>query len=283
MGRNVVFWSPVPGQTGNTTNLIAAAALLGLEYSSRILLFGHLQSRRLPIEQAFLKRSLGEEELASASDSGIDALMRLAQNRKLSPEMIRDYTLPLLKDRLDLLPGSNKADKAFILGVKDVLDPLLESANRYYDLTLIDGGSGAGSGWTQALLHKADLVVISLNQNRFVLERFFQYREDLLEDKKQLLVLGQYDRRSGHTARNIARKHKASVPIYPIPHQAGFMDASQESRAIDFLFRNRSVPRDHEHHFFMQCVRSLALAIMEQAGLNKPFFGGKGCSGCSVY
>lgn len=276
MGRNVVFWSPVPGQTGNTTNLIAAAALLGLEYSSRILLFGHLQSRRLPIEQAFLKRSLGEEELASASDSGIDALMRLAQNRKLSPEMIRDYTLPLLKDRLDLLPGSNKADKAFILGVKDVLEPLLDTAKRHYDLTLIDGGSGMGSGWTQALLQNADLVIVSLNQNRFMLERFFQYQEDQLRGKQLLLVLGQYDRHSRRTSKNIARQHKVNIPIYPVPHHADFMDASQEGRVIDFLFRNRSVPRDHEHYFFMQSVRALAQAIVKQAGLNKPYFGGKG-------
>ncbi|MEB3103294.1 hypothetical protein [Ferviditalea candida] len=277
MGHNVVFWSPAPGQTGNTTNLIAVAALLGLEYSSRLLLLGHLQSRRTPMEQAFMKRRMkGEDEIVFAADTGIDALARLAINRKLTPELIRDYTLPILKDRLDLLPGSNKADKTFILALKDAIEPLLDTAKRYYDLTMIDGGSGTGSGWTQALLQNADLVVVSLNQNRFVLERFFQHQEELLKDKKTLLVLGQYDRHSGLTARNIARKHKTSIPIYPVPHQACFMDASQEGRAVDFLFRNRSVPRDHEHYFFMQSVRSLAQAIIEHVGLNKPFFGGKG-------
>ncbi|NTZ20766.1 hypothetical protein EXW96_25595 [Paenibacillus sp. JMULE4] len=277
MGVSVVFWSPVPGQTGNTTNLIAVAALLGLEYSARMLLLGHLQSRRAVIEQAFLKwRSQAGGEPAFTADSGIDALARLAQNRKMTSEMIRDYTLPLLKDRLDLLPGSNKADKTFIPGMKEVLLPLLDTARRYYDLTLIDGGSGLGSGWTQALLENADLVVVSLNQNHFVLERYFQQQEEFLLGKKLVLVVGQYDRYSQHTAKNTARKHKASVPLYPVPHHAGFMDASQDGRAIDFMFRNRSVPGDHENHFFMQCVRMLAQAVIERAGFNKPFFGGKG-------
>ncbi|MBN2981829.1 hypothetical protein [Cohnella algarum] len=273
MGVNVVFWSPVPGQTGNTTNMIAVAALLGLEYSARTLLLSHVQSRRAVIEQAFIKR---RTESAYTADSGVDALARLVQNRKLSPDMIRDYTLPLLKDRLDLLPGSNKPDKTFIPAMKEVLQPLLDTAKRYYDLTLIDGGSGTGSGWTQALLENADLAVVSLNQNRFVLERFFQQQDGLLKETKQILVLGQYDRHSGQTAKNTARKYKASVPLYPVPHHAGFMDASQECRAIDFMFRNRSVPGDHENYFFMRCVRVLTQAIIERAGFNKPFFGGKG-------
>jgi MinD-like ATPase involved in chromosome partitioning or flagellar assembly len=191
--------------------------------------------------------------------------------------MIRDYTLPLLKDRLDLLPGSNKPDKTFIPAMKEVLQPLLDTAKRYYDLTLIDGGSGTGSGWTQALLKNADLAVVSLNQNRFVLERFFQQQDGFLKETKQIiLVLGRYDRHSGQTAKNTARKHKASVPLYPVPHHAGFMDASQDGRAIDFMFRNRSVPGDHENHFFMQSVRVLVQAVIERAGFNKPFFGGKG-------
>jgi len=277
VGHSVVFWSPVPGQTGTTTNLIAVTTLLGLDYSSRLLLLGSVQSRRAAIEQAFIKRRTQTgDELAFAADSGIDALVRLTQNRKLTAEMIRDYTLPLLKDRLDLLHGSNKADKAFIPGMKEVLYPLLDTAKRYYDLTLIDAGSGMGSGWTQALLQNADLVVISLNQNRTVLERFFQQQEEVQKGKKQLFILGQYDRHSAYTAKNIARKYKVNVPIYPIPHHAGFMDASQEGGAIDFLFRNRSVPRDHENYIFMQSVHTLAQAIIEQAGLNKPSFGGKG-------
>lgn len=278
MGHSVVFWSPASGQTGTTTNLIAAASLLGLEYSARLLVLGHLQSRRAPLEQAYMRRRVpAEGDLAVAADTGIDALLRLAHNRKLQSRSIRDYTVPLLKDRLDLLPGSNKADKAFISSAKDLLSPLLETVKRYYDLVLIDGGSGTGSGWTQALLQQADTVVISLNQNRFLLDRFFHVAQShpLLAGKRRLIVLGQYDGHSAMTAKNVARQYKLQSPVYPISHHSGWLDASQGGRAIDFLFRNRQAPRDHDNYAFMQHVRTLAQAIADAAAINKPFFGEK--------
>mgnify|MGYP001165759856 FL=1 len=279
MGLSVVFWSPVPGQTGTTSNLVALSALLGLEYSSYLLLFGHLQSRRASLEQALMRRRTQEgDELTHAADTGIDALERLLRNRKLTPAMVRDYTVPLLKDRLDLLPGSNKPDKVFVPGMKDVLPLLLETAGSYYDLVLIDGGSGTGSAWTQTLLQHADLVVVNLNQNRLVLDRFFGHQEadERPGGKKRILLLGQYDCYSSYTAKNIARRYRVKEPLLPVPHNAGWMDATREGRAIDFCFRNRNVPRDHENHFFVQSVRAAAKAVIEWGGLNKPFFGGKG-------
>ncbi|MBW4841466.1 MAG: hypothetical protein KZY74_18930, partial [Paenibacillaceae bacterium] len=56
MGFTVVFWSPISGQAGTTSNLIAAATLLGLEYSSRLLLLGHLQSEYAAVERSFYPR-----------------------------------------------------------------------------------------------------------------------------------------------------------------------------------------------------------------------------------
>ncbi|MCD1261271.1 hypothetical protein B5M42_020940 [Paenibacillus athensensis] len=278
MGYNVVFWSPVPGQTGSTSNLIAVSALLGLEYSSRILLLGSAQSQAASLERALVKRrdDAGSDPLYA--DIGVDALERLIRNNKLLPEMLRDYTIPLLKERFDFLPGTIKPHKTFAAGAHDFLPQMLLTAKRYYDLILIDAGSGARQPLSQMLLQNADAVVVSLNQNLSVLERFFAQNDwqQWLSGKPLLLVLGQYDRYSVYTTRNIKRRFKLKSPLYQIAHSAGLMDAMQEGRVIDFMFRNQSVPKGHEHHFLMQGVRILAQALIEQAGLNKPYFGGKG-------
>nr|WP_202887132.1 hypothetical protein [Cohnella zeiphila] len=255
--------------------MTAFAGLIGLEYSACTLLFGHVQSRRAALEQAFLQRRPDEGELFFAAEYGIDAVERLASHRKLHRDMIRNYTFPLLQDRLDLLPGSDKPDKAFFAAMKDSLQTILETAEWYYDLILIDGGSGLRSEWTQRLLQQAELVVVSLNQNGRVQERFFREQISHLPAAKRLLVLGQYDRFSHLTAKNIARLFQLHEPIYTVPHNAGWMDAMQEGQALDFLFRNRQAPRDHENHFFMQELRKLAQAVMMQVGLNKLFFGGR--------
>ncbi len=272
MGHSVVFWSPVSGQTGNTSNLAVVAGLLGLEYSARVLLFSHAQSRRAALEQALLHR---KPEEAYSADVGIDALSRLVRHRKLQPRMIPNYTLPLLQQRLDLLPGSDQPDKTWMPSMKADLQPMLDAAKRDYDLVLIDGGSGMGSGWSQQLLQQADLVIVCLNQNRLLLERFFRQQTGSLPNVKRLLVLGQYDPLASQTIKNTARMFAMREPLYSVPHNAGLMDALQEGRVLDFLFRNRRVPRDHEHHLVMKHIRGLAQAVIASCELDKSFFGGK--------
>ncbi|MED4599658.1 hypothetical protein P9314_02930 [Paenibacillus validus] len=276
MGFTVVFWSPISGQAGTTSNLIAAAALLGLEYSSRLLLLGHLQSEYAAIERGFYPRRSWTSKADVTSDVGIDALLRLLQNRKLEPKLLRNYTLPLLAERLDILPGSNKPDVSFVSSARDWLDSLLELTRRAYDLVLVDGGSGDVSEWTRGLLRQADLLVVCLPQNILKLEQAFPLVEaQLLSNRKLLLVFGQVDPRSSLTIKNVMRQFYRREPAYPIVHNTGWLDAAQQGDAIHFLFRNRKVPRDHENSLFVQQVRALAQAITQRAGLGNPLFGGK--------
>lgn len=276
MGFTVVFWSPVSGQAGTTSNLIAAAALLGLEYSSRLLLLGHLQSEYAAIERSFYPMRTWISKTDVPSDVGIDALLRLLQNRKLEPSMLRDYTLPLLAERLDILPGSNKPDASFVSGAQDWLASLMELTKRAYDLVLLDGGSGNVSAWTAALLRQADLLVVCLPQNSLKLEQVFPLVEaQLRSNQRLLLVFGQVDPRSALTVKNVMRQFHRREPAYPIVHNTGWLDAVQQGDAVRFLFRNRLMPRDHENSLFMQQVRTLAQAIVQRAGVSQPFFGGK--------
>lgn len=171
MGATVVFWSPVSGQAGTTTNLLAAATCMGLEYSARLLMLGHSQSSYAAVERAYYRPA--ERENRHTPDAGIDALLRLLKNRKLESVMLRDYALPLLRDRLDILPGSIKPEDVFIETAKEWLTSLLAVARRAYDVVLLDGGSGSGVAWNELLRQQADVWVVCLPQNHLLLERFF--------------------------------------------------------------------------------------------------------------
>ncbi|MEI0737067.1 hypothetical protein VQ056_11000 [Paenibacillus sp. JTLBN-2024] len=50
-----------------------------------------------------------DHSLVAFQDHGMDALERLCMNRRLTRENLRDYTLPLLADRLDLVQGERQA------------------------------------------------------------------------------------------------------------------------------------------------------------------------------
>ncbi len=274
MGATVVFWSPVSGQAGTTTNLLAAATCMGLEYSARLLLLGHLLSSYAAVERAYY-RPAGREDMHTP-DTGIDALLRLLKNRKLEPVMLRDYAHPLLRDRLDILPGSIKQEDIFIETAKEWLTPLLAVARRAYDVVLLDGGSGSGSAWDEMLRQQADVWVVCLQQNRLLLERFFQSAEAaMMQGRRTLLVFGQYDPYSTLTSKNLMRQFRIGPTVYPVAHNTGWMDAAQHGEANPFWFRNRKIASGHENHLFVQQVRRLAQAVIESAGARQHLFEGK--------
>jgi len=273
MGMTVVFWSPFPGQAGTTTSLLATATCLGLEYSARLLLLGLLHEDDEAVQRAFYPPGRNPSPLP---DTGMDALLRLLQNRKLEARMLRDYAQPLLRERLDVLPGSVKPSAGFADLAARWLQPLVDTARRAYDLVLLDGGSGTAPGWRETLRKQADLLVICLPQNRLLLERFFQSSEGAkLSGRQALLVFGQFDPASSLTVNNLQRQFRWQQPAFPVAHNTGWLDAVQHGEAIPYWFRNRKTPRKHENHRFVRQVRALAHALIESAGGNPLVHGGK--------
>jgi len=274
MGMIVVFWSPFPGQSGTTTSLLAAATCMGLEYSASLLLLGLLHEEDEAVQRAFYPP---ENNPSPLPDIGMDALLRLLQNRKLETRMLRDYAQPLLRERLDVLPGSVKPSAGFADLAARWLEPLLDTAKRAYDLVLLDGGSGTAPGWRVELRSRADLLVVCLPQNRFLLERFFESSEGAkLSEQKAMLVFGQFDQASSLTVNNLQRRFRWQQPAFPVAHNTGWMDAVQHGEAIPYWFRNRKTSRQHENHRFVRQVRALTQALIEGTSVSWPVFGDKG-------
>jgi hypothetical protein len=269
MGQ-VSFWGSAHGQVATTANVIASATMIGLEYTIRTMV-AHTHWSRSTLEAAFLKHaSLGDDSLTSFADTGIDALERLARSGRLQPEIIKDYTKPILKERLDLLMGTTKPDESLFSHINEVIRNIFYTANQYYDVTMVDMNSGVKNELTNTMLQSSDLIVVNLNQNIALLERFFSKEDwpDVLNEKPFLLVLGQYDRNSKYTATNIARRFRYKAPIYTVPYCTDFMDACNDRSVLEFFLRNRNVNKQHDNYFFIQEVRKLGKAILDHLGVD---------------
>jgi hypothetical protein len=268
MGQ-VAFWGSAHGQVGTTANVIATSALIGLEVSLRTLV-AHTHWSRSTLETAFLKNEIYEDSLVNFSDTGIDALERLARSGRLSPDIIRDYTKPVLRERLDLLVGTSKPDEALFWNLNEVIQSIFATANQFYNLTLLDVNSGSQNALTNTVLASSDLIIVNLNQNLSLLERFFSKEDwpDELNDKKFLLVLGQYDPDSKYTAANIARRFRYKDPIYTVPYCSGFRDACNDRNVVDFFLRNRQAGKGQENHFFFQEIRKLTKAMLDHLSID---------------
>ncbi len=236
----VAFWSPNHGQTGTTTTTLTMASMIAVTNNYKVLL-GHSHFERSTLERCLIQadRSSQEDRL-TFSDNGLDALRRLAKNGRLIPEMVSDYTTSLLAaNRLDLLQGIDGFNSDLEVEEIHLLRKIFASAKSVYDLVMIDVHSGMNKALTRQLLEDADVVVICLNQNMWLLEDYFGNEENLamFAGKKVIYHLSSYHSDSKYTLKNIKRLFNIDC-IIGTPYSPELMDACNNGTALDFFMRH---------------------------------------------
>lgn len=274
MGQ-IAFWSGRHGQTGITSNVVAVSAIIGTEYVTKTLV-SHTHWSMSSLEAIFLKKRKETFSEFDYSRKGLDSLELLARSEKLEPASVKDYTDTILKDRLELLRGTSKPSEELHNNIQDVIQSIYAAAKNYYDLLMIDVNSGTRNKITQAVLETSDLIVVCLNQNLVVLDEFFNNPPSFLKDKKYVIVLGQYEPKSKYKISNLIRIYKPAVPIYTVPHNAGFMDAMNDKAVLEFILRNQKIGKDHENYYFMSEVRRFAKGIFDAVGMDTKLYSVKG-------
>ncbi|MFJ7982177.1 hypothetical protein ACIQ1D_18105 [Lysinibacillus xylanilyticus] len=230
MGKTIVSWSPVHGQAATTSNVAALAAHFALTYTHQSLIT-HTQLTYSTLESLF-----GKEMTASRGfDSGIEALERLAKSRYLKAEAVRDYTETVYRGRLDLLGGTQNQS----LETPQLLELLLEVTEDAYDLVWVDAHSGTRSNTSRRLLRKADLVIVNLPQNRYVIEQFFSGEgfPPELKGKEIVILISQYDKDVKPGISKIKRKYSKEHPVFPINYSSKFKDSSNSFGITELFYR----------------------------------------------
>lgn len=268
----IAFWSPLTGGSGNSSHAAAVASMFALESSAKLLL-GHGGTAGRRIEEAFQSRRVGlDHSIVSYQDSGMDALERLCMNKRLHKDNLRDYTIPMLPERLDLVAGNEKRDGTLPGYRCQLLHSILAIAKQYYDLVVMDAGSGVkeiqGKG-DEAILASADLVVVSLTQNIRELEAFFSgdTRPQVLQNKPYILTIGRYDRYSHCTLQNIKRRFGVKDSIHGIPYCTDFLDAWNSQGLLTFMQKSRLLNGNNDSAQFANSIKGLIKQIAEQMNL----------------
>lgn len=268
MGQ-IAFWNVGRG-SGATASVAAIAALIGAEYRIRTLV-SQPQGWDAALERGFARsiRSAPGGELTVNAGTGLDALLRLARSGKLAREAVRNHTLPLESGRLDLLAGCEKGCRQQTEESAEQIGSIYEYARSDYDCVLLDAGSGEGRIEKQ-ILASADLVVVCLNQNAGVLERYFDQERwpEELQGKKQMLLFAGYDSRSKYKAANILRKYGSRESALTVPYNSAFRDALNDGDVKGFVARCRSLNRRHEHYAFISEIRRAAEILLEGIDIN---------------
>lgn len=252
----IAFWSPVHGQTGTTSNMIAIATVAVIQHDVKALL----------VQTHFclnnLERSLigYQRDKDSLIDIGVDELARSPKLVNLDRETIYNCSVNAFNN-LHLLPGTlreHREDYEKSTGTK--LTRIITAAEKYYDIVFVDTNAG-NSKITMDILNAADLIVVNLSQNVFVIDK---YLEDYkLDPKKTFYLIGDYEKDSRYNLFNLKSKYeifKKNTGV--IPHSVLYKDAHSSENALRFIRANIDCKKG-PNAYFIKSIKDAAEKILD--------------------
>lgn len=261
----IVFWSPVTRNTGNTHAAIAVSTLMGMEEDvSAILLHAHWQTRK--IESSFTDYDqLKSMNIFTNSNIGMTALSRLVDSNKITPESIRNYAKPVLKQRLDIMYGTNVTTRDQFVTLSETFPAIVRKASEAYDFAIVDLPKGTSNDYIREVIEDADLVICTINQDIARLDEFFEELEknEYIKNKNKIIVVGDYENKSKCNLFNMRGRYKTKIPMFAVPHNYIFMDACNDGAAVDFFYKNAKADARDYNGYFISEVRKIVKHIIE--------------------
>lgn len=260
----VAFWSNSRGVACNTTHLACVSIWHALinPMSKSVIFENHKSGCGI---ERMLYRPLATERQLYYRSGGLGALLRSISSGE-SPSMLEmDWMADrYIGERLLYFPigadlGPEQLNFHLDLNLVDVLGFLEKRMN----VVWMDLQTAAPTN--RAILSLADVVVISLTQNRTSLERIFKNHRDIHE--KSFYLLGNYDAESDLTIERISDEYRIPPErIAAIPHNAAFMDAISKGMLIPFLMRCFHCERDDVLYDFATTLGQVAAKVLGFVG-----------------
>lgn len=265
----ISFWGLQHG-LGVTSSTAAVAAHIGLEYQVRTLV-SQPQWADNTLQRMFQKTIQVQNPHGSQMSGGLDALERAVRAGRIVRDSVKNNSLIVVPDRLDILRGSNKNERHQFESASDEINLVYQKANEYYDMVLLDLHSGGNIPLVHEALNQSDLNVVCITQNMDLLERFFTKRQSMpqaIQDKPFVLLMTQYDNESKYKIKNICNKFRYRGRVFAIPYNTSFRDHVNDGDVQGFFRKNQELFSPHPNHFFVKEVSNFAHFLLNEAGIN---------------
>lgn len=264
----VSFWTEDDKETGQTSTAIAVATQMAIQHNKKVLLISTYENNK-EIDAAYIKPQAQKSNLLSflnlnkktvGIETGVTGLMKIEGSNKLSPELIKDYTGIIFKDRLEVLSGYDGAETptidAFYIS-------LIKKANMVYDIVLIDLKKGINE-LAQDILTISDVIVYGMTQKRHSIEVYAKSRKEGYTAKNYNIVgyIGRYDKFSKYTQKNILRTIKTKDSLFPIVYNTLFSDACDEGLVVDYFLKMQTMSEKDRNANFLNNIKELIKGIL---------------------
>lgn len=262
----IVFWSPEVNAVGQTHAAIAIATLMAMEEDySNIIFPGGWQAKK--ISTAFEDYdTLISKGVFNNSSMGVTALTRLVSSNKITPEAIRNYSKPILKQRLDIMYGTNVTSREQFDMLIQNFPAIIQKASEAYDIVWVDLPKSTQKEYIKEAIERADLVICTFNQEATLLRDCLKDIEnnELLKDKKKILLMCDYEEKSKYNIPNIRRMYGIKEPIFAIPHNYMYRDECNSGDVVEgFFYKNIAADTNDYNGYFIAETRKVVKKILD--------------------
>ncbi|MBW4840766.1 MAG: hypothetical protein KZY74_15345 [Paenibacillaceae bacterium] len=268
----LVFWDG--GFGGAAEAAVATAITLGLRLPQRLLLVnegpaesGIEEGLRHTVRQH--GSTYGEEAIP---EHGLDALLRLQASGRLTRSNFTDYTVPLLRGRLDLVCGTRLADTAWREAEQKGVAEVLAMADQVYDGLILYAQVQRLNEVLQNQREGDVFVAVQPHRLGILDERFAYMASGQGDHRKNLIVaISPFDLRSRWSLTNLKRRYPFSLPMVGLPHHTEFSDAWNDRNILTY-FRQKPLllKRGGERELLLKGYRKLGEMLMEFAASASP-------------
>ena len=156
-------------ETGQSLSVAAVAAVMAIEHNYRVIAISTdfndktLENCFYNSKQASVTSFL-KNTITTDISNGAEGLIRAFASNRASADMIKSYTKPILKDRLDVLPGLKTTDYKTFVNMANYFSQIADVANAFYDMVIVDVSQEIPSDVQMRILNISDLVLVGVNQ-----------------------------------------------------------------------------------------------------------------------
>ena len=270
----VAFWSKNNKETAQTLSMVAIATHMAVEHNFKVLMVDtyfdnptiancYWDNKVVGQNLAIKKLNQGKIDLGT----GTSGLAQLVASGKDSPDMIKDYTRVIYKNRLEVLTKNKANSETELARLEGSFPDIIKTASRYYDYDLVDLQKGLNKQFVRDILEFSDIIIVNLTQRLLDLDDFKELTEtnDLFKSNKVIPVVGRYDRYSKYSKKNIARYLGIKGEISAVPYNTLFFESANEGMISNYFlkFRMSLMDSSDRNAVFIQDITSTTNYIID--------------------
>ena len=259
----ISFWSDGEKETGKTSSIAAIATYLSINSNYKTLLF-NTEYNDSSLENCFWEQKKSKRNmefiLKDRADiaAGTSGVAKAVLSNKTSPEIVKNYTKTIFKNRLEILTEPKISQEDYETQ-RATYREIAKMSNRYYNLVFVDITGSLEDNITRNMLEISDIIVVNLPQNLKKINEYYELKqtEPLFDKYKTVVLIGKCDRQSKYNAKNIAR-YMNIKDLYPVPYTTQFLEATNEGKVDEYFMKYRVKSHPDENTYFVEEIKNIS-------------------------